>query len=575
MKFPLTWFRKTPYSVNLSAERGRRKENKPMPDKKSEPRILSGVLVLTFSNILVKLLGLFFKIPLHTFLGDQGMGYFNIAYNIFVTLYMVSTAGLPIAISILVSRSRTLGRKREVRRIFYSALSVFLLLGVIGTSIMIFGAAPLAELMGSPNSYHCIMTVAPTLFFICISSAIRGYFQGHQNMVPTATSEVIEAIGKFAIGIALGKYAISKGYSLEIAAAYAIAGIGIGVGVGMIYLTAAKILRGNDRKDDVSATFDETCSSRKSILRQLISIAVPITISAVALNLTGIIDSFTIINRMSAYVTTEEAEAAYGNYSTLAVTLTHLPSALITPIASALTPALAAAGASGQKERGQSIMNTAIKFAATISIPCAMGLSVLSKPILNLLFNRSGTKAASVASAAPLLSVLALSVFFTAMLSVSNSILQSHKLERKPIISMFCGAGVKLILNFILIGIPSVGVLGAPIGTLVSYFVMAAMNFYFVGKYLHLDLRVIRSFGKPILSTAMAAVITVVSYLFLSRHVSDSIATLSSILLTVIAYFFFLVITKTIRSQELRMLPRGDKIIRVLTKLHIMKEKIQ
>ncbi|MBQ0010280.1 MAG: oligosaccharide flippase family protein [Ruminococcus sp.] len=307
-----------------------------MPDKKSEPRILSGVLVLTFSNILVKLLGLFFKIPLHAFLGDQGMGYFNIAYNIFVTLYMVSTAGLPIAISILVSRSRTLGRKREVRRIFYSALSVFLLLGVIGTSIMIFGAASLAEWMGSPNSYHCIMTVAPTLFFICISSAIRGYFQGHQNMVPTATSEVIEAIGKFAIGIALGKYAISKGYSLEIAAAYAIAGIGIGVAAGMIYLTAAKIIRGNDRGES-SEIETTTCSSRKTILRQLISIAVPITISAVALNLTGIIDSFTIINRMSAYVTTEEAEAAYGNYSTLAVTLSHLPSALITPIASALT----------------------------------------------------------------------------------------------------------------------------------------------------------------------------------------------------------------------------------------------
>ena len=545
-----------------------------MPDKKSEPRILSGVLVLTFSNILVKLLGLFFKIPLHAFLGDQGMGYFNIAYNIFVTLYMVSTAGLPIAISILVSRSRTLGRKREVRRIFYSALSVFLLLGVIGTSIMIFGAAPLAEWMGSPNSYHCIMTVAPTLFFICISSAIRGYFQGHQNMVPTATSEVIEAIGKFAIGIALGKYAISKGYSLEIAAAYAIAGIGIGVAAGMIYLTAAKIIRGRDR-DEISGINDETCSSRKSILRQLISIAIPITISAVALNLTGIIDSFTIINRMSGYITTEEAEAAYGNYSTLAVTLSHLPSALITPIASALTPALASAGASGQRERGQSIMNTAIKFAATISIPCAMGLSVLSKPILNLLFNRSGTKGASVASAAPLLSVLALSVFFTAMLSVSNSILQSHKLERKPIISMFCGAGVKLILNFVLIGIPSIGVLGAPIGTLVSYFVMAAMNFYFVGKYLHLDLRVIRSFGKPILSTALAAVVTVFSYLILSKHLSDTLATLLSILLTVIAYLVFLIVTKTIRSQELRMLPYGDKIIRVLTKLHIMKEKIQ
>lgn len=168
------------------------------------------------------------------------MGYFNVAYNIFVTLYMISTAGLPIAISIMVSGKRTLGRKRSAPNIYDSTVA-FVALGVAGTLIMVLGAKPLATLMGSRDSYYCIITIAPTLFFICVSSAIRGYFQGHQNMTPTAVSEVIEAIGKFAIGIVLCKYAISCGYSIEIAAAYAIAGICIGVGTGMVFLISAKL----------------------------------------------------------------------------------------------------------------------------------------------------------------------------------------------------------------------------------------------------------------------------------------------------------------------------------------------
>lgn len=195
------------------------------------------------SNIVVKLLGLLCKIPLHDLLQDQGMGYFNIAYNIFTTLYMVSTAGLPTAVTIMISDTPAgSSRRKQVERIFRVALAVFFVLGIIGTSIMLFFAKPLAALMGSDASYLCIMAISPTLFFICMSSAIRGYFQGHQNMIPTAVSEITEAIGKFAIGIVLAKYAISRGESIERAAAYAIAGITIGVATGMIFLIISKIL---------------------------------------------------------------------------------------------------------------------------------------------------------------------------------------------------------------------------------------------------------------------------------------------------------------------------------------------
>ena len=549
--------------------------------KSASPRIISGVIVLMISNIVVKLLGLLCKIPLHDLLQDQGMGYFNIAYNIFTTLYMVSTAGLPTAVTIMISDTPAgSSRRRQVERIFRVALTVFFVLGIIGTSIMLFFAKPLAALMGSDASYLCIMAISPTLFFICMSSAIRGYFQGHQNMIPTAVSEITEAIGKFAIGIVLAKYAISRGESIERVAAYAIAGITIGVATGMIFLIISKILYNSDKNAAIETKEGSVSSrSRLDILKQLAKIALPITISAVALNLTGIIDTFSIINCMKLYTEEQLAEIAYGNYSTLAVTMSHLPSAFITPIASSLTPALTAAllaiktakdeAERREKElRASKVMQSCLKFAAIISIPCALGLSILAKPILSLLFKNQE----SVNAAAPLLSILAISVFFTAMLTITTSILQAHKLQHKPIISMCGGIVVKIILNVLLISNPSIGIYGAPIGTLVSYFVMASINFYFVIKYVGIHVSIIKNFGKPFLSSLAASLLTVLVYVLVETQTGHAaVATVLSILITVLVYFILLFLLHTFTKNDILLLPKGESIYRVLCKMKLMK----
>ena len=547
--------------------------------KSASPRIISGVIVLMISNIVVKLLGLLCKIPLHDLLQDQGISYFNIAYNIFTTLYMVSTAGLPTAVTIMISDTPAgSSRRRQVERIFRVALGVFFVLGIIGTSIMLFFAKPLAALMGSDASYLCFMAISPTLFFICMSSAIRGYFQGHQNMIPTAVSEITEAIGKFAIGIVLAKYAISRGESIERAAAYAIAGITIGVATGMIFLIISKILYNSDKNAAVEAE-GGSVSSRSDILKQLAKIALPITISAVALNLTGIIDTFSIINCMKLYTEEQLAEIAYGNYSTLAVTMSHLPSAFITPIASSLTPALTAAllaiktakdeAEKREKElRASKVMQSCLKFAAIISIPCALGLSILAKPILSLLFKNQD----SVNAAAPLLSILAISVFFTAMLTITTSILQAHKLQHKPIISMCGGIVVKIILNVLLISNPSIGIYGAPIGTLASYFVMASINFYFVIKYVGIHVSIIKNFGKPLLSSLIASLLTVLVYVLVETQTGHAaVATVLSILITVLVYFILLFLLHTFAKNDILLLPKGESIYRVLCRMKLMK----
>lgn len=548
--------------------------------RSTSARMLSGVIVLMVSNIVVKILGLLCKVPLHNILHDQGMSYFNIAYSIFTTLYVVSTAGLPTAIAIMISGTENNSvKKKQVERIFRVALMLFFILGIIGTSVMLFFSKQLAAMMGSDLSKLCIIAISPTLFFVCLSSAIRGYFQGNQHMLPIAISEIMEAIGKFAIGIILGYYAISIGKSIEIAAAYAILGITIGVAVGMIFLVVSKILY-SSKEDPQEYLQDKATeiSSHKQILAQMLGIAAPITLSSLALNLTGIIDSFTIINCMKNFASAEQAEIAYGNYSTLAVTMSHLPSAFITPIASSLTPALAAAliaykASSSPTEKQQKqdavfkVMHSCLKVAAIIAIPCAIGMSVLAKPILHLLFKNEQ----SVNQAAPLLSILSLAVFFTAMLTITTSILQAHRLQYKPIISMGCGIMVKIVMNNLLIRNPAVGVYGAPIGTLTAYFVMAFINFCFVINCVGIKPTFIKNFGKPLIAAILSTFVTITTYEAIKRTGYPNVATLVSIAVTTITYFIFLVVFKTFTEQDIKILPKGNWLCERMKKMHLLK----
>ena len=549
--------------------------------KSSSPRLLSGVLILTASNLTVKLLGLLCKVPLQDVLGDKGMGYFNIAYSIFTTLYLVATAGMPAALTIMISGTPNNSvRRKQVERIFRVAFSVFFTMGLLGATVMLLFSRQLASLAGSPDAYLCIMAIAPTLFFICLSSAMRGYFQGHRNMVPTAISEITEAISKFVIGIVLAYYAINRGESIEVAAAYAIMGITIGVGTGMLFLAVAKFLHDRDVKNDCStiAEIGETVSSKRSVFKRMLAIALPITMSSVALNLTSIIDAFSIINAMKTFTSTEIAEIAYGNYSTLAVTMAHLPSAFIQPIASSLTPTLTASltamrNATTEEERNikkassMKIMYSCLKFASIISIPCAIGMAILSGPILALLFKDP----VSVASAAPLLSILSIGIFFTSMLTISTSILQSFGLQKKTMISMYSGVLVKLVLNMILIPNPSIGIYGAPIATVCGYFTMAAINFSFIIKYVGIRIQFFKNFLKAFLSSAISSAVTIIVYKALSGFGHPSVATIGAILATIIAYAILLFLLNAVEKSDVLLLPKGQKIYSMLKKIKLMR----
>ncbi|MBQ8448797.1 MAG: polysaccharide biosynthesis protein [Clostridia bacterium] len=534
--------------------------------KKKEPRMITGVLLLTLAGMAEKILGVIFKIPLAGYLGSVGMGYFNSAYSIFTTFYTVAVTGLPVATTIMVSRSRAKGRVLEVKRIFRVSVTMFLTIGVLGSAIMYFGAEFIANLIDkNNNSPYCIQAIAPILLLICVSSSIRGFFQGHKNMMPSAVSEFLDALGKCALGILLAWYAYTKGYSTEVSAAAAILGVVMGHLFGMGFLIITKCVSKPDYSS-LGVELDEMNSdSAGSICKKMLTIAFPVTLGSLALGLTSTIDTFTIMRALG----TEEGMGLYGDYTTLAAPLYRLPHALIVPISTSLTPMLASAISSGNRENAKSTLFSAFKMAAILSIPCSIGMGVLARPVISLLFSGSYS-AQIIRNTAPFLSILSVGTFLMAMLTVSSSVLQSYGKQNLPVISMTCGTVVKLILNIVLVS--GIGFIGAPIATTASYFVMVALNFIFAIKHTDLSARIFKAFLPPLIAMLCCVPATVGSFLLFARILpSERLATVLSVLITAVLYTAALFLTRAFSKEDIMMLPKGKKIYNFLVRKKLMK----
>ncbi len=480
--------------------------------KNSTNLFFSGVLVLTVSNLLLKVIGVLFKIPMNQIVGDQGMGYYSSAYTIYTFFYMLSTAGLPVAISLMVSENRAKRRIEQVKKVFKLSLAVFCIVGLLGTAAMFFGAGAFATLLKSDPTKLCIMLIAPTLFFICISSALRGYFQGYQSMVPVAISQLIEALCKLFLGIAFAYYAIDKygtdKANIHYVAAYAVLGLTIGAGLGMLYLMFSKLLFKSEKYDAEylqNEGEDDCTESSGTILKKIALIALPVTVSASVMSLTNLIDMTLIQRLLQTFKGMSEAEATaiYGNYTSLCVPMFNLPPYLIYPISYSIAPMLKTAIHSGDRKRAELIMESSLRVAVLIGIPCGLGMAALAEPILHVF----GYRYWSVVSAAPLLTLLAPSTFFICVLSVSNAILQANGFERKPVISMLVGAAVKIISNIFLI--MTVGMVGTPISTFLCYLTATSLNIYFVVKHVGLKLNIGSIFLRPLVAGVLCAVTAV------------------------------------------------------------------
>lgn len=533
---------------------------------KSGRQFFSGVIVLALSTFLVKLIGLLYKIPMMKYLGPEGMGYFNSAYEIYTLFFIISTAGLPVALSIMISENKTSGKLKNVKKIFRVSLFLLGFIGLLGAVFMGAFSDKLSVLINNREARFCILAISPTVLFICISSAIRGYFQGNQIMWPTAISQVIESLGKLGLGLTFAIVAINKGYSMGRVAAYAVLGLTIGVGISMLFLVICKLIY-KPRTEAVLLSRETQPSSQ--IIKRLLAIAIPITLSSAVMSMTRIIDMAMILNRLVVSLGYSESMAneIYGSYSTMAVSVYNLPTTLITAVALPIVPMLTSALESGDKAKEQSTVTSAIKLTALIAFPSTLGLAVFSKPILELLFS---SRPAEVEYVAPLLSILGISVFLSCMITLTNSILQAYKMVNIPIISMLAGAIVKIVISFILIGIKEVNIYGAPISTFFSTLTIVAINMYFIVKKIGKIERVGMLFARPFFSAFLAMIAGVGAYVLLETYVrfGGNIA----IAITLVALLYVILVLKlgAIDREDIMMLPLGDSIAKGLKKIKLL-----
>ena len=539
---------------------------------------LQGAFVLICANLLVKVIGAGFKIPLTYLIHEEGMGLFGSAYTVYTILFVIATAGFPIAISKMVSESVAKGRDAEAKRIFRVALMLLICVGIFGTSVIYFGADSFSEFLKMKNAVYAIRAIAPAVFCVSVMSALRGYFQGHQNMYPTAISEVTEAVGKLVVGYILAyKY---MQISVEKAAAGAITGVTFGTLMGVLILLLIFFL-----KKDSAAGKNTEMRSKRSIARELVTIAVPITVGASVSSLTTLIDMATITRRLqsitqitaafmtkySSYIDASFnggidetlATKLYGLYNGYAIPLFNLPLTIVAAIAMSVVPAIAAAIAKHNKAESETVTKSALRITILLALPCGFGLFVLAKPVLMFLY-RNGM-------AETLLQKLSIAIVFVSLLSVTSAILQAYGRPAIPMFNMLAGGVVKIAVNYVLVGMPEFNIDGAPIGTIVCYFIIVLLNMIWVLRITGCKFSIIDFVAKPVAASAVMAAAAGICYSLLSKTgLNFRLALLGAIAAGGIIYLLLILLIGAIKREDIKMLPKGDVIEKYLTKAKLL-----
>ena len=537
---------------------------------------MGGVTVLAISTVFVKVCGALYKIPLNNILGDEGIAHFMSAYNIYSFLLTLSTTGLPLALSKLISEANATGRKNQIRRCFHTALGLFVALGIIGTVAMLVFTEDLAAWMNNSLAYWPIKALGVSVICVSIMCAYRGYAQGRQNMVPTAVSQFLEAFFKLVVGLPLAWYFIHQGMGLDIGAAGAIIGVSFGIIVAMCYMI---VEQRKNRDRDLRGT--DTPQSHAVILRRLLGLGIPITIGQAGMSLLNLLDQKIIMGQLQALtqrqiaagelaaMTAAEVEKVssqlYGQY-TFSSTLFNLPSSFLPAVAISLIPAISVAVTRREHSEVNRVVTTSFRLIGMLALPAGVGMSVMAGPILQLLYP---AQAAAAAAATYHLQLLGIASAFVCVMLLTNSIMQAHGKVYLPIITMLIGGTVKVIINYILVGNPDINIKGAPIGTLVCYSLVAVINLAIVYRMLEKKPNYFAIFCKPVLASAVMGASAWASYGLLSRVLSGgyaalALATVGAIGIAVVVYFILVLALRMITAEDLRMIPRGEKLARLL-----------
>ena len=533
-----------------------------MSDTQKKQNFLQGTALLAMAAMFVKLVGALYKVPLNAIIGEKGFGYFTTAYEIYNILLMISTAGLPVAMSRMISESSSLGNYAQVRQIYTTARKIFLILGVSGSLLMTLFCRQLAAYWNQPDAWAAIGFLGPCVLFICVMSAYRGYFQGQSNMIPTAVSQVIEVIVKLAVGMLAAVALLKLTSSIPLAAGGAILGVTASCIVSVFYLSGR--FRASFR---VLPQTGDTPKSFRSTAWELLKIAFPITLSSTCLSIVTSLSSKIYMGRLLESGITQEAADTMRGIHVMTQTIYNMPCALITPITVSIIPAITALVAQKQIREIRMTEESAIRVTGIFAMPCAVGLMCLAQPVTAFLGGYSGQK---LALATQLMTVLGAAIVFNALVLVTTAIMQAHGNVNRPVINMLIGGILKLIVVYFLTGNPAVGIVGTPIGTLLSYVVICILNVLSIRSLVDDSPRIVKNLLRPLLAACVMGIVVWFSWKGMTLlplpqgRLGYALEAVVPVGVGVLVYLFAAVKFQVLTREDCLLLPKGEKIAKLL-----------
>lgn len=539
----------------------------------SKKSFVQGAAVLAVAGLLVKFLGAIFRIPLANMLGDVGMGYYQPAYYIYNLFLVIATAGIPVAISRMVSERYSFGQYYEAQRVFKLSRTLMVAIGATSFVIVFLGAEWFVP-DNVPEAVLAVRAISPALVLVPLMASYRGYFQGQQDMTPTAISQFIEQVFRVAVGLFLAYTLFNTMYKNigaapeEAGAAGATLGAVAGSIGGLLVMLIVYYRRKGHMKSLIAQERQEHKVQRESsaaILKQIIVIAIPITIGAAVMPIVNIIDTEIVTSRLIASGWEKDvAVGLYGQLTSFCGALVNFPQVLTQAVAMSLVPLVAAAWKQKDMNHLRTNVESGLRMAVLLGMPCAVGLFVLAEPILLLLY--SSQEAAAI-SAAPCLMVLSIGVVFLAVVQTLTGVLQGVGKQMIPVRNLVIAVIVKIIITWVLTGIYSINILGAATGTVCAYAIAATLDIIAVKKYTGAHFSFVKTVVKPFISCAVMGLGTWGSYQILFNLLDGSrLATVGAILIAVVIYAVMIFVTKTITREDLVNLPKGNKLVRIYDK---------
>ncbi len=573
---------------------------------------LKGAAILGSSMVIVRLMGMVYKILLSGMYGGVGTGLFNSAYALYNPLFMLSTAGFPIAISRTVSESIAKKRYRDVRQIHKLSVPIFVIAGLICFLAMVIGSFIYVRVINAPNAIFALLCLSPTIFFGCLMSIYRGYFEGMRNMTPTAVSEIIEAACKlflgftasfvtmklcmnsyyssgYVLGIKCASEAEANGAAIPIAIGAAITGISLGSFFGFIFLFV-RYKRGGDGISVAELRSSPPPRKNNVIIRTLVRTAIPIGLGSIVMSLADMIDSTLVMQRIYNIMETNPDALLnvygslipddvlmsnnthtylYGCYG-IALTLMMLVTAVTQVFGTTALPSVTAAWTGGDRTKLKESMETVLRVTVLVTIPSGIGMSVLAEPLLSLIYS-SPNVANEVEIGSKVLAVMGISVIFIATSTPLCSMLQAIGRVDVPLKLFIAGMIMKIVVNYVLVGIPEINIQGANVGSIVCYGFVTVTAMFILCRETRITPNFVSILIKPLIAAIICGVAAYFSEILFDFVFVQRVATILAILTAIVVYFIVLLLIRAIKREDLLQMPKGNKIVKVLEKRRLIR----